>query len=396
MKPLRVLLVLTPPFDPSTGGVQMSTYKMASYFASRSMQVAVFSFQHHGHAGQNFATLYHALKPGYCIALENLERFSECLRLFRPDIVINQMPYEHSIGERLRDYRNENKALLLACLRNTLFSVKLNLNTYRTQLVPKGLQNFFRNSLGEFILLQIHRWKHSRDLRRILKDYDYFVMFGEANLRELKYFVPDYKQEKIALIPNSIPRVAAKLPAKEKVILYLSRLSYHQKQADLILPLWKSICSQLPDWRLQVVGEGDALEDLKTQIATEKTPRVELLGKQLADPYYEQAPIYFMTSSFEGFPNTVIEAQSYGAVPIIFDNYPMASSVIQHGENGYLIKPFSLDDMAHHIVQLANHELLRNTMAQNALENAARYTIDSVGEQWIALFEQNKHLMEER
>lgn len=394
MKPLRVLLVLTPPFDPSTGGVQMSTYKMALYFAGRKMQVAVFSFQHRGHIAQSFATFYHALEPGYCAAVENLDRFSECLQLFHPDIVINQMPYEHSIGERLTRYKNKKKLLLVACLRNTLFSVKLNLDSYRKQIVPPRLQLLFKNKLGEFMLLQLHRSKHSCDLRRILQAYDYFVMFGEVNLKELEYFVPDYKPEKIALIPNSIPRVAASVPAKEKVILYLSRVSYHQKQAELILPLWKLIYPRLPDWRLQIVGEGDALEDLKMQLAHDQIPRTELLGKQSADPFYERAPIYFMTSSFEGFPNTVIEAQSYGAVPVIFDNYPMASSVLHHGQDGYLIKPFVLSDMADSIVTLAQQDELRSAMARNALDNATHYTIDRVGEQWVDLFEQNMHQME--
>jgi hypothetical protein len=54
----KILTVLTPSFDPNTGGVQMSTYKMSSYFKSQGHDTHVFSYQKNGHDKQDVAKLY--------------------------------------------------------------------------------------------------------------------------------------------------------------------------------------------------------------------------------------------------------------------------------------------------------------------------------------------------
>ena len=103
-------------------------------------------------------------------------------KAFRPDVVINQMPYEHHIGSVLRAL---DPPLLLGCLRNTLFSVKNNLDGYGARVLPQGLAPLFRNPLGRWWLLNRHRARHRNDLERILATYDRFVMFAPPSLEEL-------------------------------------------------------------------------------------------------------------------------------------------------------------------------------------------------------------------
>ena len=56
-KKFRILIVLTPPLHPNSGGVQMSTWKLGRYFSDKGMKVAIFSFSNQGHLKQEFATL---------------------------------------------------------------------------------------------------------------------------------------------------------------------------------------------------------------------------------------------------------------------------------------------------------------------------------------------------
>ena len=358
--PYKILIILTRPFDPNAGGVQRSTFKMSSYFKRHGHQTHVYSYQEKGHAVQDVAELHTASLPGRHKTQANNSKLQQLIIDIKPDVVINQMPYEIEIGKALASIHKKQKFLLLSCLRNTLFVVKLNVESYLKVVVPKALQPFLNNQVGRKFILNKHVSKHAKDLKYILDTYDYFVMFGPPNMEELKYFVGDYKINKTHLIPNSILSVEPSIPKKEKRILWLSRVTYNQKRADLILPFWKKIMNDLPDWQLDIVGDGDAFDDVQHQIEIEQIPRVTMYGKQTPYKYYSRAPIYIMTSAFEGFPNTLIEAQSYGCIPVLYDSYPVCSWVVKNGENGILIPPFNIDKMADEIAKLAKDQKKQN------------------------------------
>jgi glycosyltransferase involved in cell wall biosynthesis len=385
--PYKILIILTRPFDPNAGGVQRSTFKMSSYFKRHGHQTHVYSYQEKGHAVQDVAELHTASLPGRHKTQANNSKLQQLIINIKPDVVINQMPYEIEIGKALASIHKKQKFLLLSCLRNTLFVVKLNVESYLKVVVPKALQPFLNNQVGRKFILNKHVSKHAKDLKYILDTYDYFVMFGPPNMEELKYFVGDYKINKTHLIPNSILSVEPSIPKKEKRILWLSRVTYNQKRADLILPFWKKIMNDLPDWQLDIVGDGDAFDDVQHQIEIEQIPRVTMYGKQTPYKYYSRAPIYIMTSAFEGFPNTLIEAQSYGCIPVLYDSYPVCSWVVKNGENGILIPPFNIDKMADEIAKLAKDQKKQKKMMQSSLERARDFHLDNVGKLWIDFFD---------
>ena len=109
-------------------------------------------------------------------------------------------------------------------------------------------------------------------------------------------------------------------------------------------------------------------------------------GRQIPDDYYRRAAIFFMTSAFEGFPNTLVEAQSYAAILVVYDSYPVASWIVDDGKSGLLIEPFDVDPMADRIVELARHPEPER-FGEQALENARCFHIDRVGRTWQELFE---------
>ena len=368
---------------PHAGGVQMSTYKLGHYFQDIGHEIGVFSFAQEGHADCEFGRLWIGAEPaGECNPV-NLRALENVLGEFRPQIVINQMPYEHDIGDILRSRKD---FLLLGCLRNTLFSVKGNLKAYVNRTAPSFIKALSGIQIVQKAFLALHRRRHSRDLLRILETYDHFVMFGPPNLEELEYFVPRYDRDKIRLIPNSIPEVADSPPRKEKRILWLGRLSRAQKQAELIPEVWRRVCERLPDWQLDVVGDGPDRSEIEQHVTESGLSRVNFHGRQAPDDYYRRAAIFFMTSAFEGFPNTLVEAQSYAAIPVVFDSYPVASWIVDDEKSGFLVEPFDVEAMAERIVHLATHPE-RARFAENALESARRFHIDQVGKKWQELFE---------
>jgi len=381
---MRILMVLIQPLDPTTGGVQMSTVKMARMLAGQGYEVAVYSFARSGHVDTPHATLFSAPEDGNLDNPANLGALTECLREYAPDVVINQMAYEHVITDALEAH---SAAVRIGVLRNTLFSVRDNLNRYADSILPPRLAKLVKNPIGRFGLLFLHKCRHRRDLRRILKSYDRFVMYAEPNLAELTYFVKDYNRRKVALIPNSIPSVATELPTKQKRILWLARVSEHQKRADLILPLWRRINSELTDWRMDVVGDGPMLEVLRRQAAAEGLSGIQFHGRQPSQPFFEQASIFIMTSDFEGFGYTLIEAQSQGAVPVVFDTFPMLRWIVNDGRDAVVVPKDDADGMATAVIDLGKTADRRYQLAQGALVNAERFTESTVAGLWGQLVE---------
>src|SRR5690606_26708162 len=126
---------------------------------------------------------------------------------------------------------------------------------------------------------------------------------------------------KVVCIPNSIPEVQDSLPEKSKTILHVGRLNIHQKRSDLLLDVWARVHAALPDWQFIIVGDGEYKETIDRQILSRALPRVQTVGYQNPTNFYRQSSLFVMTSAFEGFPNVIIEAQSFGVIPFAFNSF---------------------------------------------------------------------------
>lgn len=381
---MRILIVLTPALDPTQGGVQMSTVKLARMLSHLGHEVGVFSFSNTGNVSQTTCEVFGAPEPNGIRTPLNLQALGKLIETFKAKVVINQMPYEHAIGRVL----HQSSVATLGCLRNTLFSVRNNLDQYAEHTLPAPLVGLGKTALGHKLLLARHKRRHANELRDIFATYDRFVMFGEPNLTELRFFIPDFDPAAIALIPNSIPDVAPKLPAKYRRILWLGRVTRTQKRADMILPLWERLGARLPNWEFDVVGEGDLGESLRWEAAQRGIPRITFHGKQVSEPFFRKSAVFLMTSEFEGFPNTLVEAQSRGTVPVVFDSYPIASWLVSNGKDGALVKTGDLAAMEAAIMDLCTSPAKREQMAKMALKSAERFTEARVCRKWQVLLEE--------
>ena len=113
---------MTPAFDPNSGGVQRTTYKLGKYFTEQGMEVAYFSTANTGHIKVEYGTLHYSKKEGGVNNSKNIEQLAEVLQIFQPDFVINQMPYVKSLRDVLFQNKVKENYVLLGCLRNSLFS----------------------------------------------------------------------------------------------------------------------------------------------------------------------------------------------------------------------------------------------------------------------------------
>ena len=171
---------------------------------------------------------------------------------------------------------------------------------------------------------------------------------------------------------------------RDKLIISIGRLE-KLKGFDQLLDVWSKIYCKYPDWKLQIIGEGEERADLQEVIMRNNIKNVELLGKRGdVDKFYQIASIYISTSEKEGLPMTMIEAQSFG-IPIISFNYETGpKDIISDGKDGFIINQGEKrnDEMAKKISELIDAPLKLARMCRNAKESSKRFNIDIITNEW--------------
>ena len=197
-------------------------------------------------------------------------------------------------------------------------------------------------------------------------------------------------QGKITAInnPNTYPQQPTDSYVKKKQLLYVGRLEWIQKRADRLVKIWKRLYKQFPDWELVIVGDGSLKPYLEKEALT--LERVRLVGYQNPEPYYKEASLLCLPSDYEGFAMVLTEAMTFGTIPVVFNSYAAVKDIIQDGENGILVPPFSIDRFTRALETLMNNEEKREKMSQACRESVRKFDIRRIGDEWEKLFAELK------
>ena len=191
-------------------------------------------------------------------------------------------------------------------------------------------------------------------------------------------------------LPNFLehfPENPDKYP-REKTVLAVGRL-HEVKRFELLIRLFAALHRQFPDWKLRIVGDGEEREKLEVTIQElHAGDYVNLTGKKDAAGVEEEmlhAAIFAMTSRSEGFPFVLLEAQSCGLPVMAFDVRVGPGFVVQDGVNGYLAADMVYEDFCEKLASLMKDEDLRRKMSRAAIDHAAEFSREKVGEMWYSL-----------
>ena len=93
--------------------------------------------------------------------------------------------------------------------------------------------------------------------------------------------------------------------------------------------------------------------------------------------------IALLTSRYEGFSLSLIEAMSQGLVPISF-SVGVALEIIRNGENGFIVH--TIEEAEEKIKLLLNDTALRHRLALAARETSKQFRSDTMIEKTLALY----------
>jgi glycosyltransferase involved in cell wall biosynthesis len=243
----------------------------------------------------------------------------------------------------------------------------------------------------------IEKKKHFYSADKYLKNCDCFVFLAPSFMEKYQKARPSYnvsKKTDYVYNPLTYPSSISikNLTEKQNEILFVGRLLEKHKQVTQILKVWERISkiANIDDWKLTIVGSGPDLELYKSIVASKKLSNVYYEGFQNPLPYYQRASIFVMTSAYEGWGMTLVEAQQNGVVPIVMDAYESLHDIITNNQNGLIVPNKNIDAFSKSLIWLMNKQNERIRMAKAGIESAQRFSVENIVDKWEIIFSQLK------
>ncbi len=189
--------------------------------------------------------------------------------------------------------------------------------------------------------------------RRQLNCIDAFHAF---NSDDAKLVSENYPDAKVYMIPHFATGSAAVMrttPNKAFVVLFVGRLETYHKGIDLLRSVIQKTLKLNNAIFFHVVGAGTDGDSLVKNFA-EAYPRNVVwrgfLEHKALDTEYSNASVFVLTSRFETFGLSLLEAQAFGIPAVAFD-VKGPRDILQKQLQGTLIPDFDTDKFAEAIVK---------------------------------------------
>lgn len=213
--------------------------------------------------------------------------------------------------------------------------------------------------------------------------------------------IRDYKipENCITVICNSIPETA--VPAQDHMlesmrqhgdilIANVSRLT-PQKDVCTFIKSFPVVKKHAGNVKYAIIGDGPqrvALEKLAADMGIAED--IVFLGNRRdARSLMVQVDLLVLSSAYEGFPLTPVEAFSQGKT-MVATNVAGTNEIIENGENGLLVPAHNPGALADGILSVITNPVLKQTLERNAQETFAdRFSFKRFKEDIAAFYEQN-------
>lgn len=195
-------------------------------------------------------------------------------------------------------------------------------------------------------------------------------------------------------IDRAIARQLLGLPAHKRLVLFgaLNATDDQRKGFHLLQPALKNLAHT--DWKDQIEVVIFGASKPETPSASEefglKTHYLGTLNDDISLALaYSAADVFVLPSIQENLANTVMEALACGTPCIAFDIGGMPD-MIEHERNGYLAKPYEVDDLAQGLVWVLENEQRYRQLSDRARTKVEKeFTLDVQGRRYEKLFDES-------
>jgi glycosyltransferase involved in cell wall biosynthesis len=229
----------------------------------------------------------------------------------------------------------------------------------------------------EHLVLTGHTFRLRREIRHQYALLDAVTTVTEADARSYRsrLRLPGVR---IDAVPNSVP--APSVPPADpaaKIVVAAGRLT-RVKRYDVLIDAFAEVAAARPDWKLRIYGTGDAVDNMKPELARRIKDRgleenVFLMGwANPMEPEWVKGSIAAVTSVRESFGMTIVEAMRCG-LPVVSTDCHGPREIIEDGVDGRLVPVDDVAAIARALLELIEDDERRAKAARAALTASERF-----------------------
>jgi glycosyltransferase involved in cell wall biosynthesis len=191
----------------------------------------------------------------------------------------------------------------------------------------------------------------------------------------------------ISVIANSLSMSAVGAPDLDhRRVLGIGRLDANKSFGKLIEAFGEAV-KEHPSWNLCIIGNGDQRKNLQAKITDLGLDQLVSIQPPVLDIQneYMNSSIVALTSSSEGLPLVLLEAQGYGLPCVAFDCDTGPAEIIEDGKSGFLIAPGDIPEFGRRLSELMGSLTLRSRFSAAAIRNAEKFSEAVIGQKWQVL-----------
>ena len=185
-------------------------------------------------------------------------------------------------------------------------------------------------------------------------------------------------------ITNCVPKNNYSLNDNIKII-NIGRL-VSQKNHLCLIDAFEIFLKKYPNAKLFLIGDGEERLSIENHISQKKlTENVVLLGlKDKVYSYLNEADMFVLSSTYEGFPMVIIEAMGTG-LPIVSTDVGGISDALINEQNSILTAP-NADEIANAMIRFAESEELREKYGKEALKDSDKFSSRKMMEDYLKVY----------
>ena len=252
----------------------------------------------------------------------------------------------------------------------------------------KIIKRFIGNNLFE----KYNRIKQLKEHNRNYRLSDKYVFLSDSFVNTYKNLVKiEDKDNKLSAISNPLTYNFDynfnDIDRKKKEVLFVGRIFEYHKRLSYILKIWSQIekDKDFDEWTLKIVGDGPDMAMVKDLSNKLQLNHITFEGFKNPRKYYNEASIFVMTSAFEGFGMTLVEALQYATVPVVMCTYSSLHDIIINEYNGLIIPDNDIDMYVSKLKQLMSDDKYRLKLAHNGLSTCRKFNVKNITDEWELL-----------
>lgn len=353
--------------DKVSGGVERMSAAMMNEMIKREHEVSFLTWDHED------ATAYYKLSP-------EIKWFK--LGIGDPTIKGNWKTRFQRMFKVRKIVKQDNPDVIFCFESGVFFSTKMFLLGYNIPIISAE-----RNAPS--------RHKYSSNPKQ---KYSIFTMLSLADkitvqFDRYKESYPRFLRSKMVAIHNPVKPVSESADPQgqknnPKILLCVARLAY-QKNIDVLVDTFIELEKDYPNWILRIAGDGEKENYFKQKIEQlNLANRIEILGA-VSDvaSLYKSSHLFCITSRYEGFPNALAEAQSYGLPAVGYAECCGVRDLIKDNISGLLADGNGdKNSLKEALSTLMTDDKKRQKMGIAAKKSMGCYQPTKIFDQWESFF----------